>query len=89
MELEVSNTVSQGVDSVYVVFVVRPFKNIHINGMTLTPDEIRREWLVVKETRLGVFCGTAGPTPEQLSIAATEADDWRRRYEKQEKGELF
>ena len=57
--------------------------------MKLTPDEIRREWLVVKETRLGVFCGAGEPTEEQLNIAVTEADDWRQRYEKQEKGELF
>ena len=57
--------------------------------MKLTPDEIRREWLVVKETRMGILCGTSDPTPEQPAIAVTEADDWRCRYEKQEKGELF
>lgn len=85
MELEVSNSVSQGMDSVYVAFAVRPKQTT----MKLTPDEIRREWMVVKETRLGILCGAGEPKPEQLAMAIAEADEWRRRYEKQENGELF
>lgn len=56
---------------------------------TLTPDEIRREWLVVKETRLGILCGAGEPTPEQLAMAVTEADEWRSRYHRLKKGELL
>lgn len=57
--------------------------------MKLTPDEIRREWMVVKETRLGNLCGAGEPTPEQLAIAEAEADEWRKRFVYREKGELL
>ena len=43
--------------------------------MTLTDSELSQEWLYRYEERLGILCGTADPTPEQIKIAEDEADD--------------
>jgi len=39
-----------------------------------TEAELAYEWRVTYETRLGILCGIATPTPEQEQIARTEAD---------------
>jgi len=33
------------------------------------------EWKVTCETRLGIMCGNAEPTPKQIHIAKSEADE--------------
>ena len=41
--------------------------------MNLSPEAMD-EWLYRKSERLGILCGAADPTPEQIEIAEREAD---------------
>lgn len=43
-------------------------------NMTLSDNDLFREWHYRYEERLGILCGTAEPTPEQDKIASDEAD---------------
>lgn len=47
---------------------------------TLTPAEIRIEREYRTQERLGLLCGSATPTPEQMAIAVREADEWEARF---------
>lgn len=40
----------------------------------MTTEEIKIEWQVSKETRLGILCGRNDPTLDQIDIAEKEAD---------------
>lgn len=42
--------------------------------MTLSDNDLLREWHYRYEERLGILCGTAEPMPEQDKIASDEAD---------------
>ena len=50
-----------------------------MNPFHWTKDELAAEWRVIYETRLGILCGSATPTPEQEALARAEADDAVRR----------
>jgi hypothetical protein len=42
----------------------------------MTPYAILAERRVIIATRLGILCEDQEPTPEQMAIAAREADEW-------------
>lgn len=46
---------------------------------TYTEIDLECERRLVYETRLGILCGSAEPTPAQISIATQEADGVVRR----------
>ncbi len=48
--------------------------------MKWTQAELKREFDHLVETRLGVLCGTADPTPEQQKIADDEAAATARNW---------
>lgn len=41
----------------------------------MTSDELKHEWQVTYDTRLGILCGTDKPTNEQVDIAFAEAEE--------------
>ena len=46
----------------------------------MTKLEIQTERRVIYETRLGILCGSAPPTSEQIEIATAEADAWETAW---------
>ena len=67
----------------------RPRLEFDPRFMKLTNFEIQKEWINRRETRLGDLCGNGTPTPEQLEIAAKEADQWRADYQREQSGDLL
>ena len=65
---------------------MRKWKNQADQRQVSAPTELA-EWRVIKETRLGILCGTAEPTEEQDDIATKEADEWLLWYKAQEKAD--
>jgi len=57
---------------------------ITITRKDWTKDELAAEWRVIYETRLGILCGTATPTPEQEALARAESDDAVRRLREEQ-----
>lgn len=45
----------------------------------MTPTELLTEHEYRFQERLGILCGSATPTPEQIAIARSEADAWLAR----------
>jgi hypothetical protein len=44
--------------------------------LPFTKSELEAEHRYRVQERLGILCGSAEPTPEQLAIATMEADEW-------------
>jgi hypothetical protein len=55
----------------------------------MTPDEILSEVMYRVKERLGILCGDAKPTAEQLSIAWGEARRWESEYKSKGQKELL
>ena len=54
----------------------------------MNAEQIREEVRYRYQERLGLLCGDLDPTPEQISIARAEAEEWRREWLKSQNNQL-
>jgi hypothetical protein len=55
----------------------------------MTDEELKIEMDYRIQERLGILCGAAEPTPEQLKLATAEADQWLADYFRQQADTLI